>query len=100
MEYVIIAVVVLALAIGYAAYTARKSFVWSIKVRDGSSALSRGKIPLTAVAELVDVLNRNGVRNATIYGIRRRGTVTLAFSRSIPQSCRQGLRNVWSMHAR
>jgi len=99
MEYVIIAVVVVALAIGYIAYAAR-NFVWSIKVRDGSSALTRGRIPLTAVAELVEVLNRNGVRNATIYGIRRRGTVTLAFSRSIPQSCRQGLRNVWSMHAR
>lgn len=103
MENVIIIAipaVVAVLAVGFVAYTARKSFVWSIKVRDGSSAMIRGKIPLTAVGELVDVLNRNGVKNATIYGIKRRGMVTLVFSRSIPKSCQQGLRNVWSMHAR
>jgi hypothetical protein len=103
MEYALligIPVVIAALGLGYAAYAARKSFVWSIKVRDGSSALIRGKIPLTAVGELTDVLNRNGVQNATIYGIKRRGMVMLVFSRSIPKSCHQGLRNVWAMHAR
>jgi len=103
MEYVLVIAVpavVVALALGFIAYKARHSFAWSIKVREGSSAVIRGKIPLTAVGELVDVLNRNGVKNATIYGIKRRGTVSLVFSRSIPKSCHQGLRNVWSMHAR
>jgi hypothetical protein len=32
--------------------------------------------------------------------VKRRGMVALGFSRSIPQKCRQALRNVWSMHAR
>src|SRR5262245_12908001 len=103
MDYVLmigIPAAIAALAVAFIAYSARKSFVWSIKVREGSNALIRGKIPLTAVGELTDVLIRNGVKNATIYGIKRRGMVTLVFSRSIPKSCHQGLRNVWAMHAR
>jgi hypothetical protein len=100
MDYAIIAAVIVLLAIGYAGYMSKKSRVWVIKVRNGNSTLTRGRIAQTVVAELADVLHRNGVKHGALYGIRRRGTVTLGFSRSIPQSCRQGLRNVWSMHAR
>jgi Protein of unknown function (DUF3634) len=48
---------------------------------------------------LGEVLQRHSVRRGSLYGVKRRGTVALGFSASIPQRCRQALRNVWSMHA-
>jgi Protein of unknown function (DUF3634) len=100
MEYAVIAAVIVLLAVLYAARVSGKSRVWVIRIKAGVPFLVKGKIPQAAVAELADVLQRHGVRRGAIYGLNRRGTVTLGFSRSIPATCRQALRNVWSMHAR
>jgi hypothetical protein len=100
MEYVLIAAVVVVLAVLYAARVSGKARVWVIRIRAGVPFLVKGKISRTAVAELAEVLQRHGVRRGAIYGLNRRGAVTLGFSRGIPANCRQALRNVWSMHAR
>jgi hypothetical protein len=102
MQYAAIAVViaVLALAVLYAVQVSGKSRVWVVRLKAGVPVLVKGKIAQTVVAELAEVLHRHGVRRGAIYGLSRRGTVTLGFSRAIPANCRQALRNVWSMHAR
>jgi len=100
MEYAVIAAVIVALGIFYAARVAGKSRIWVIRLKAGVPHLAKGKIAQTVVAELADVLQRHGVRRGAIYGLKRGGTVTLGFSRAIPAHCRQALRNVWSMHAR
>ncbi|MBO0697040.1 MAG: DUF3634 family protein [Zavarzinella sp.] len=103
MEYALIAAVGVGVAVaaaGYAAYQASQARVWVVRVRGGVPQLVKGKVSQTVVAELAEVLQRHGVRGGAIYGLRRRGTVTLGFSRAIPANCRQALRNVWSMHAR
>jgi hypothetical protein len=100
MEYAIIAAVLILFGVSYAAWVSSRARAWVIRLRAGVPFLAKGKIPLSVVAELADVLQRHGVRKGAIYGLNRRGTVTLGFSRAIPQSCRQALRNVWSMHAR
>jgi len=99
MEYaVIFGVIVVGLVVFSWQMTARTR-AWVIRMRNGVPFLTKGKIAPTVVAELADVLQRHGVRRGAIYGVKRRGTVGLGFSRSIPNSCRQALRNVWSMHA-
>jgi hypothetical protein len=100
MEYAVIAAVIVALAVLYAARVSGKSRVWVIRIKAGVPFLVKGKIAQTVVADLAEVLQRHGVRRGAIYGLNRRGTVTLGFSRSIPVNCRQAMRNVWSMHAR
>ncbi|HJZ91921.1 MAG TPA: DUF3634 family protein [Gemmataceae bacterium] len=100
MVYVAVVAVLVFLAVAYAWYLSSQARVWVVRVRDGNLVLMKGKIAQTVVADLGEVLQRHSVRRGALYGINRRGRVTLGFSRSIPPSCRQSLRNVWSMHAR
>jgi Protein of unknown function (DUF3634) len=100
VEYVAVVAVLVFLAVAYAWYLSAQARVWVIRIRDGTPVLVKGKIAQTVVADLGEVLQRHSVRRGAIYGLNRRGRITLGFSRSIPQSCRQSLRNVWSMHAR
>jgi Protein of unknown function (DUF3634) len=100
MEYVIVsAAVVLALVVISWVVTA-STRVWVIRLRNGTPVLVKGRIAPMVVSELGEVLQRHGVRRGALYGVKRRGTIALGFSPSIPQRCRQALRNVWSMHAR
>src|SRR5262245_10302021 len=100
MEYVILSLgMVAALVVIFWVVTAG-SRVWVIRLRNGTPVLVKGRIAPMVVSELGDVLQRHGVRRGSLYGVKRRGMVTLGFSPSIPQRCRQALRNVWSMHAR
>lgn len=100
MEYAVLAAVVVAMAVLFSRWLTARTRVWIIRIKAGVPFLVKGKISQSAVADLTEVLQRAGVRRGAIYGVNRRGTVTLAFSRSIPAGCRQALRNVWSMHAR
>jgi Protein of unknown function (DUF3634) len=102
MQYAAIAVVIAVLAMGvlYAARLSGKARVWVVRLKAGVPVLVKGKIAQTVMAELAEVLQRHGVRRGAIYGVKRGGTVTLGFSRTIPANCRQALRNVWSMHTR
>jgi Protein of unknown function (DUF3634) len=100
MEYVILSVAVVAALVIVSWVVTASSRVWVIRLRNGTPVLVKGRIAPMVVSELGEVLQRHGVRRGALYGVRRRGTVALGFSPSIPQKCRQALRNVWSMHAR
>jgi hypothetical protein len=100
MEYVVLfGAIVLILAVVSWQLTERTR-AWVIRLRNGVPFVVKGKLAPTVVADLAEVLQRHGVRRGALYGVKRRGTIGLGFSRSIPASCRQALRNVWSMHAR
>jgi hypothetical protein len=100
MEYVILSVAVVAALVIVSWVVTASSRVWVIRLRNGTPVLVKGRIAPMVVSELGEVLQRHGVRRGALYGVRRRGTVALGFSPSIPQKCRQALRNVWSMHVR
>jgi hypothetical protein len=100
MEYVILSIGTVAALVVISWLVLTNSRVWVIRLRNGTPVLVKGKIAPMVVSELGDVLQRHGVRRGSLYGVKRRGTVALGFSPSIPQRCRQALRNVWSMHAR
>jgi hypothetical protein len=100
VEYLLIGIVVAGVAGLAARQATTRGRVFSIRVRDGAPRLVRGRVSPSFVAEIGDVLSRHRVRRGTIFGISKRGTVSLGFSRSIPIASRQSLRNVWSIHAR
>jgi hypothetical protein len=100
MEYVIVSVALVVALVVIAWLVTASSRVWVIRLRNGTPVLVKGTIAPMVVSELGEVLERHGVRRGALYGVKRRGTVGLGFSPSIPQRCRQALRNVWSMHAR
>jgi Protein of unknown function (DUF3634) len=100
MEYVVIVAVVFVLAVLFAQRVSARGRVFVIRIRNRVPFLVKGTVSQSFVAELAEVIARNAIRRGAIYGVRRRGTVLLAFSRGIPQNARQSLRNVWSMHGR
>lgn len=100
MEYVAIIVVLVVLAVVFSWRVTARGRVFVVRVRNRVPFLARGKVSQAFVAELADVLGRHEVRRGSIYGVRRRGAVSLGFSRGIPAAARQALRNVWAMHGR
>ena len=100
MEYAVLAVVVVFVAVAVSWQVTARRRVFVIRIRNGVPFLTRGKVAQAFVVELADVLNRQRIRKGLIFGVPKAGRVALGFSRSIPASARQSLRNVWSMHAR
>jgi hypothetical protein len=100
IEYLLIGIVVASVA-GFAAWQATtRGRVFVIRIREGVPKLVRGKVSTGFVAEIGDVLSRHRVRRGTIFGVNKRGMVSLGFSNSIPNASRQALRNVWTIHVR
>ena len=100
MEWAVIVGVLVLLAVVFSWRVSTSGRVFVIRVRNRVPFLVRGQVSQAFVVELADVLQRHQVRRGTLFGVRRRGTVGLAFSRGIPPAARQALRNVWAMHGR
>ena len=100
MEWVAIIAVLVLLAVLFSWRVSARGRVFVIRVRSRVPFLVRGNVTQAFVIELAEVLRRHDVRRGMIYGVRRRSTVGLGFSRGIPAAARQALRNVWAMHGR
>ena len=100
MEYFAIVAVLVLLAVVFSWRVTTHGRVFVIRIRNRVPFVTKGKLSQAFVIELGEVLQRYEVRRGSIYGVRRRGSVSLGFSRSIPQAARQTLRNVWAMHGR
>jgi hypothetical protein len=100
IESIVIGAIGGAVAVAALAVVANRSRVFVIRIRNGFPAVIKGKVSQAFVGELAGLLKEKGIRGGAVYGVRRRGTVALEFSRGIPPSDRQSLRNVWAMHGR
>lgn len=70
-----------------------------IRIRNGVPVVTRGRVTQGFLAEVADIVRRDGIRRGSSFGLRRHGeTITLGFSRTIPANRRQAFRNVWSLH--
>jgi hypothetical protein len=90
-----LALAAVAVAIFWAA--SRTSYVFVVRIEDGSPRLSQGKVAAVFQQRIADACRRNGVRDGWVGGVRKGRRVSLAFSRSIPHACQQQLRNEWAM---
>jgi hypothetical protein len=88
-------IVGLGVAVGWWILHPRPVFV--VLIRNGTARVSRGKVPRAFLAEVSDECRRSGLSNGVVKGVRRGPRLSLAFSRSIPEECRQRLRNVWQL---
>jgi hypothetical protein len=100
MEYVAIAFVAVAVAVGAYLAAQSKQCAFVVRIRDGFPSVSRGKVSQAFVVELAGVSKERGIRNGSVYGVRMGKLIRLEFSRSIPNDAHQALRNVWAMHGR
>jgi hypothetical protein len=67
---------------------------------DGQGArVTRGKVTPAFLERFAEVCREGGVAQGWVGGIPRgRRRISLAFSRGIPEGCRQQLRNLWLQH--
>jgi hypothetical protein len=73
----------------------RREFV--VRIAAGKASISRGKLPPGFLQEVNEVCATSGVTDGAVWGVRRGQRISLGFSDSIPEPCRQRLRNLWNL---
>src|SRR5947209_2996459 len=74
----------------------RPDFV--VRITDGAPRVARGKVTPAFLQEIGEVCNRHGVRRGEVRGVTAEGRrIGLSFSGSMPEPCRQQLRNLWNL---
>lgn len=87
---------VLALALGFVLIGRRANQVFLLSVRAGRGLLVQGRMPARLQAELLEVLRRAGVDDATVRAVREGGRARLlASGAGIDEQVLQRLRNVF-----
>jgi hypothetical protein len=59
--------------------------------------VARGTVTRAFLQEVGDTCGRHGVSDAVVRGEVRGQRIALAFSRGMPEPCRQQLRNLWGL---
>ena len=71
--------------------------VFVVRVEDGKARAVRGKVTPAFLQQIGETCDRHGVRRGVVRGMANGSRIALAFSGSIPPSCRQQLRNLWHL---
>jgi Protein of unknown function (DUF3634) len=90
--------VVAAVVVAIAWLIASARYVFWVRIRNGVPKVGRGKLAAPFLRDLIDVCGRYPIERGWVGGVRRGRHIQLAFSRSIPEPCRQQLRNLWNLH--
>jgi hypothetical protein len=75
----------------------RPAFV--VDLKDGKAVLRRGTVHPRFLRSCEEIAADSGIPRGRIQGIRRGHGVSLGFSREIPDSAHQRLRNAWGLDA-
>jgi hypothetical protein len=72
--------------------------VFEVRISEGTPRIARGTVASAFVQEVGEVCRRHGVRDGAVRGVAQEsGRISLTFSGDMPPSCRQQLRNIWSL---
>ena len=66
-----------------------------IAIRNGAARVDSGQVTAAFLSDVNDECRRSELPYGTIRGFQNRDRIALEFSRHIPDSCRQRLRNAW-----
>lgn len=85
----------LVLAVAYWAWGLRQAAtLFTVRVRDGRIASTRGRIPARLLSEIADIVERGGVARANIRAVSRDGRPVLQFAGEMAPGPAQQMRNV------
>jgi hypothetical protein len=88
-----IVVLVLVVAGFWLAFQPRYAFV--VHIKQGELRVAKGKVTAAFLRLVGEVCGEFGVSRGWVGGVRRGRRLRLAFSRHVPEPCRQRLRNLW-----
>src|SRR5438128_369465 len=66
-----------------------------IRIHRGESQLTKGKLTASHLKVVAEICSEHGVQYGWIGTQRRGRRAALRFSKTIPEDCRQQLRNLW-----
>jgi hypothetical protein len=90
--------IVAAFVVAIAWLIANARYVFWVRIRNGVPSVGRGKVAAPFLRDLVDVCAQYPIERGWVGGVRYGRRIQLAFSHSIPERCRQQLRNLWNLH--
>lgn len=88
--------VAVAAAVAIAWLLANANYLFWVRIRNGVPTVAHGKVSRPFLQDLADVLGEFPIERGWVGGVRQGMRVKLEFSRSIPEPCRQRLRNLWN----
>jgi hypothetical protein len=91
-------ILVVASLVGLIWFMIQPRFVFYVRIDAGQPRVTKGKVTAAFLDVIGETCQRNGVARGWVGGVAKGREIALEFSRSIPQPCRQQLRNMWMMH--
>jgi hypothetical protein len=88
----------LAAVVAWALWSAlrpRSAFV--VRIKRGVPRVARGTVTRAFLQEIADTCGRHGVSDGVVRGVVKGPRITLAFTRGMPPTCQQQLRNLWAL---
>ena len=73
--------------------------VFVIRIHDGKPFLTKGNVPKGFLNDCELLARENDIHILIMKGVKKRNTVFLRFSPSVPQALQQRFRNVWANYA-
>jgi hypothetical protein len=84
--------------VGVAFYLAlQPRYLFMVRIQNGLVRLAKGKLTRVSLEEIEQVCREGQIARGWIGGRKRGRRVVLAFSRTIPSSYQQRLRNLWTL---
>jgi Protein of unknown function (DUF3634) len=75
----------------------RPNAIFVVRIDDGVPRVVRGQVTRAFAQEVGEVCRRHEIRRGEVRGRAEGHRIVLDFSRNIPNSCRQQLRNLWNL---
>ncbi len=71
--------------------------IFVVRIDEGVPRAVRGRVTRAFVQEVGEVCRRHEIHRGEVRGRAEGQRIVLDFSRNIPDSCRQQLRNLWNL---
>jgi hypothetical protein len=78
-------------------YAERLRYAFVLLIREGEVLVQRGRATPAFVAEVRRICGEHDVGRGWVGAVRQGRRLRLVFSGSLPEGCRQQLRNVWGL---
>jgi len=72
---------------------------FAVRIERQQAAVFSGQVPQAFVKACQEVVEREQIAQGLIMGLNRPQGIRLEFSKAIPESARQPLRNLWQMYS-
>ena len=94
----VVLLVGVALLIGWGLYSVcRPKPIFIVRIIEGVPRIARGQVTRGFLQDIADACARHQIRNGEIHGVAAGRRINLMFSREIPKSCQQQVRNLWGL---